>query len=194
MAIAPSNRNNGSAALEAFLRASSADQIRFIESLPIPELKKLNKSYIAWAEVHRDGPLDVNVWAWMLELIEPDQYNPHAACAADDGLASARERMTPAALKRIREQTRESVVRAILNATPEDQDKMLQPPKPTSKEDEPIPLIEWLRDWAQMIDYYARHFGRSNRCRELETIIQERIKHERRTRPVPSNDQPGDAA
>ena len=148
--------------LADFLALPLVRQLEFVETVDLRTLLVLHNRYVAWAERVKDGPLDADVFALMLRRLNPLEYDECFACENDPKLAEARENLRPQALQRMKTDFYETRVREVL-ADPEEQAKLLAGPK------------DELHDWAKTLERYARQYGRSKACRDLQERIREAV-------------------
>lgn len=151
--------------LAEFLALPEFRQFWRVEIISIKKLTRLRDDYESWAEMHQDGPLSLRVYAKILERCEPCEYNGDDACFFDSKLAEARENLTSEALKRLRADSYENRVRSQLHS---------------EKQAEFVDSLDAddLKDWVELLNRYSRQYGRSRRCRDLESLLKEKI-HDR---------------
>ena len=140
--------------LKEFLALSQEQQIALVNILPVQELLVLHNIYVDTIGLRTMRPVEYDVYERILERLEPEGHSEYSQDA------ELRLALTPERLAMVRADTYENQVRPLLHEPPEKQEKRLR----LLDRDE-------LEALEKLLDRYAREYGRSRRCSELENLV-----------------------
>ncbi|MFI5113516.1 MAG: hypothetical protein ACHP7J_00125 [Terriglobales bacterium] len=140
--------------LSTFLSLSRPQQIEFVKSLSIDELTILHNLYAESIADRRLRQVEYAVYELMLLRLDPGE---HDEVAQDSELRLA---LTPQELAKVRADTYENQVRPLLHAAEDAQRAFVD----SLPHEERVALLK-------LLDRYAREYGRSKRCKELEELV-----------------------